>query len=148
MTSASPNSNTAMDESADVLSRSAQTAATLIAEADALIFCSGAGLGVDSGVGTFRGTNAGKWPPLEQRKMEFSQMSQPSWFQEDGDPELAFGFWCVACVVSSTPMSDKLGKVLALRRLRQQVHAARWVPTDAQMGRNEETQSLLLHQQH
>lgn len=50
-------------------------------------------MGVDSGVGTFRGVNAGKWPPLEERKMDFSAMSNPSWFEEDGDPHLAFGFW-------------------------------------------------------
>ncbi len=25
--------------------------------------------------------------------MDFSAMSQPRWFEDDGEPELAFGFW-------------------------------------------------------
>lgn len=71
----------------------AEEAARIVAEADCVLFMSGAGMGVDSGIGTFRGANAGKWPPLEERNMDFTQMSTPSWFEEDGDPHLAFGFW-------------------------------------------------------
>jgi hypothetical protein len=134
--------------SLDELSSRAQTAARLIADADVLVFCSGAGLGVDSGVGTFRGANAGKWPPLEQRKMEFSQMSQPSWFMDDGsgDPELAFGFWCVfLCAIDQCLTGQQ---VLALRCVCEQERATRWLQADAQVGLDEATQGLLLHEQH
>eukprot|EP00913_Durusdinium_trenchii_P019012 g17868.t1 len=49
------------------------------------------GMGVDSGLGTFRGRNAGVWPPLKAMQMDFSEMSSPDWF--DTDPRLAWAFW-------------------------------------------------------
>lgn len=36
-------------------------AAEAVASADALLITTGAGMGVDSGLGTFRGRNAGVW---------------------------------------------------------------------------------------
>eukprot|EP00434_Breviolum_minutum_P006536 symbB.v1.2.005769.t1/scaffold289.1/size287290/14 len=67
------------------------TAADYIKKADALLICTGAGMGVDSGLGTFRGRNAGVWPPLKAMQMDFSRMSSPDWF--DRDPRLAWAFW-------------------------------------------------------
>lgn len=52
-------------------------AARLIADADALLICTGAGMGVASGYGTFRGASAGVWPPLlkYQPAIPFQQVS-------------------------------------------------------------------------
>ncbi|CAJ1383520.1 unnamed protein product [Effrenium voratum] len=66
-------------------------AADLVRQAEALLICTGAGMGVDSGLGTFRGRNAGVWPPLKAMSMDFQEMSSPSWF--DSDPRLAWAFW-------------------------------------------------------
>merc|ERR1719310_2375533 len=71
----------------DVLA-SLQCAAQALRKADALLICTGAGMGVDSGLGTFRGRNAGVWAPLRALQMDFSEMSCPSWFEED--PRLAW----------------------------------------------------------
>eukprot|EP01065_Artemidia_motanka_P029566 TRINITY_DN35661_c0_g1_i1.p1 TRINITY_DN35661_c0_g1~~TRINITY_DN35661_c0_g1_i1.p1 ORF type:complete len:358 (+),score=70.81 TRINITY_DN35661_c0_g1_i1:129-1076(+) len=48
-------------------------------------------MGVDSGLGTFRGRNAGVWPPLRALGIDFSEMSCPRWFEDD--PLLAWAFW-------------------------------------------------------
>lgn len=48
-------------------------------------------MGVDSGLGTFRGRNAGVWPPLKALKVDFSEMSCPEWFETD--PRLGWAFW-------------------------------------------------------
>lgn len=77
----------------DDLAHKAREAAGLIRDADCLLFLSGAGMGVDSGIGTFRGQNAAKWLPLTELKMDFSAMSKPSWFETSGNPRLAFGYW-------------------------------------------------------
>lgn len=66
-------------------------AAAVIREAQALAICTGAGMGVDSGLGTFRGRNSGVWAPLNALKVDFSEMSSPDWF--DNDPRLAWAFW-------------------------------------------------------
>jgi len=55
-------------------------AAQLVAEADALVLCTGAGLGVSSGISTFRGQAAGSWPPLHDTALGFEDMSCPEWF--------------------------------------------------------------------
>jgi len=68
-------------------------AAKAIKEAQYLIFTSGAGLGVDSGLPDFRGPE-GFWkayPPLRELNISFSGMSNPIWFTKD--PEFAWGFW-------------------------------------------------------
>ena len=62
-----------------------------INDADGILICTGAGMGVDSGIGTFRGKNAGIWPPLKDMNMDFQDMSQPKWFKSD--PRLAWAFW-------------------------------------------------------
>jgi NAD-dependent SIR2 family protein deacetylase len=70
-----------------------ERAATAIMNADAIIFTSGAGLGVDSGLPDFRGPE-GFWkayPPLKDLGLSFSGMSNPKWFKDD--PPFAWGFW-------------------------------------------------------
>jgi len=46
---------------------------------------------VDSGLGTFRGRNAGVWHPLKAMQIDFSEMSCPDVFEED--PRAAWAFW-------------------------------------------------------
>jgi NAD-dependent SIR2 family protein deacetylase len=68
-------------------------AADLIDQADALIMAAGAGMGVDSGLPDFRGTD-GFWkayPALGRRGLNFSQVASPRTF--DSDPALAWGFY-------------------------------------------------------
>eukprot|EP01117_Protostelium_nocturnum_P015428 TRINITY_DN5985_c0_g1_i1.p1 TRINITY_DN5985_c0_g1~~TRINITY_DN5985_c0_g1_i1.p1 ORF type:complete len:308 (+),score=90.20 TRINITY_DN5985_c0_g1_i1:35-958(+) len=76
-------------------------AAKYIREADAILVCTGAGMGVASGLGTFRGIAAGIWPPLEKRGLEFPQLSNPDWFDKSTDPStptlqnagFGYAFW-------------------------------------------------------
>lgn len=46
----------------------------LIKESDAMLICTGAGMGVGSKLGTFRGPNAGVWPPLQKLGIDFTEM--------------------------------------------------------------------------
>ncbi|RLA84617.1 MAG: NAD-dependent deacetylase [Epsilonproteobacteria bacterium] len=65
----------------------------LIKEADAILITSGAGMGVDSGLPDFRGTE-GFWkayPPIEKLGLSFSDMANPKWFKEN--PPLAWAFY-------------------------------------------------------
>ena len=67
------------------------TAAQYLAEADALLIGAGAGMGVDSGLPTFRG-DTGFWqayPALQGRS--FAEIATPDTFTHD--PELAWGFY-------------------------------------------------------
>jgi NAD-dependent SIR2 family protein deacetylase len=90
-----------------------RAAAAAILNSEALLICTGAGMGVDSGLGTFRGRrsppppplpkhavhaehltlggSAGVWLPLKAMGLDFSQMSTPSHFTDD--PLLAWAFW-------------------------------------------------------
>ncbi|WP_243791239.1 Sir2 family NAD-dependent protein deacetylase [Saccharopolyspora gloriosae] len=68
-------------------------AAKLIAEAEALLVCAGAGMGVDSGLPDFRG-DTGFWrayPPYERLGLRFAEVADPVHFADD--PELAWGFY-------------------------------------------------------
>ncbi|MDQ8021592.1 MAG: Sir2 family NAD-dependent protein deacetylase [Moraxellaceae bacterium] len=68
-------------------------AAQLIAEADSLIIAAGAGMGVDSGLPDFRGTE-GFWqayPALAQARLRFEEIASPHAFARD--PQLAWGFY-------------------------------------------------------
>ncbi|MDO9306171.1 MAG: Sir2 family NAD-dependent protein deacetylase [Sulfuricurvum sp.] len=61
--------------------------------ADAVLITSGAGMGVDSGLPDFRGTE-GFWrayPPMKELGLSFSDIANPKWFIED--PYLAWGFY-------------------------------------------------------
>src|SRR5207247_801039 len=64
-------------------------AAAAIAGAEALIIGAGAGMGVDSGLPDFRGTE-GFWkayPPFAKLGLNFVQLANPRWFRTD--PTLA-----------------------------------------------------------
>jgi NAD-dependent SIR2 family protein deacetylase len=70
-----------------------QQAANLIAQADALVFSAGAGMGVDSGLPDFRGTN-GFWKTFSvttNKKMGITELASPQTFAED--PALAWWFY-------------------------------------------------------
>ena len=67
--------------------------AELIAGADALLVCAGAGMGVDSGLPDFRGPE-GFWrayPPYRRLGLRFEELADPVHFADD--PELAWGFY-------------------------------------------------------
>jgi NAD-dependent SIR2 family protein deacetylase len=69
------------------------TAARLIDEADGLVICAGAGMGVDSGLPDFRGPG-GFWqayPALGRARIRFEEIASPAAFRRD--PELAWGFY-------------------------------------------------------
>jgi NAD-dependent SIR2 family protein deacetylase len=68
-------------------------AAQLLENADALLICAGAGMGVDSGLPDFRGTQ-GFWqayPALAQARIAFHEIANPDSFRRD--PALAWGFY-------------------------------------------------------
>lgn len=68
-------------------------AADAIRSADSLLITTGAGMGVDSGLPDFRGTE-GFWrayPAAKQLGLRFEQLANPSWFVRD--PGLAWGFY-------------------------------------------------------
>eukprot|EP00435_Cladocopium_sp_Y103_P012034 s1272_g3.t1 len=69
-------------------------AAEWLAGADALLIGSGAGMGVDAGLGTFRGGKKGVWDGLEAVGLAYEEICEPRWFDEvTGEPRLAWGFW-------------------------------------------------------
>lgn len=64
-----------------------------IYEADAILITAGAGMGVDSGLPDFRGTE-GFWkayPVIKDLGYRFEEMANPRWFSED--PTLAWAFY-------------------------------------------------------
>ena len=68
-------------------------AAALVEEADGLLVAAGAGIGVDSGLPDFRGSE-GFWrayPPLARLGLAFHEIACPDSF--DTDPGLAWGFY-------------------------------------------------------
>lgn len=70
-----------------------EQAARAIASSEAIFIGAGAGMGVDSGLPDFRGTE-GFWrayPPLQKLGLRFEQVADPRWFRDD--PSLAWGFY-------------------------------------------------------
>ena len=68
-------------------------AAQLIRQADAMVICAGAGMGVDSGLPDFRGSG-GFWkayPALGRARIRFEEIACPAAFR--ADPALAWGFY-------------------------------------------------------
>lgn len=68
------------------------SAAELISKAESILVCAGAGMGVDSGLPDFRGSE-GFWkayPALGRSGISFEQIACPAAFQSD--PSLAWGF--------------------------------------------------------
>lgn len=77
----------------NIHSRNIERAARLIDGAEIMVFVTGAGMGVDSGLPDFRGTD-GFWtayPALGRQRIEFSSIARPSAFREQ--PRLAWGFY-------------------------------------------------------
>lgn len=82
-----------MPEAAGELTEALEGAAEAIARAPSLIVTAGAGIGVDSGLPDFRGTE-GFWrayPPFARLGLRFDEMANPHRFAED--PALAWGFY-------------------------------------------------------
>ncbi|MGC9941634.1 MAG: Sir2 family NAD-dependent protein deacetylase [Verrucomicrobiota bacterium] len=70
-----------------------EQAARVIRDAEALLVTAGAGMGVDSGLPDFRGTE-GFWrayPAIAKLGLRFEEMANPSWFERS--PELAWAFY-------------------------------------------------------
>jgi NAD-dependent SIR2 family protein deacetylase len=68
-------------------------AAAVLQEAEALLITAGAGMGVDSGLPDFRGTE-GFWkayPAIAKLGLSFAAMANPDWFNTS--PELAWAFY-------------------------------------------------------
>ena len=81
--------NSSQDKHLDSLYEAAQA----IQEGEILYIGAGAGMGVDSGLPDFRGTE-GFWkayPPVADLQLRFEEMANPRWFLED--PEFAWGFY-------------------------------------------------------
>lgn len=81
------NINMSKDEIMHALSQ----AADWISNADAILIGSGAGMGVDSGLGTFRGGQKGVWAGLEAVGLAYEEICMPKWFKEE--PHLGWAFW-------------------------------------------------------
>lgn len=82
-----------MSEAAGELDEALDRAAEAIERAPCLIVTAGAGMGVDSGLPDFRGTE-GFWrayPPFARLGLRFDEMANPHRFAED--PALAWGFY-------------------------------------------------------
>jgi NAD-dependent SIR2 family protein deacetylase len=72
---------------------SLEQAAHLLCGAQSLLICAGAGMGVDSGLPDFRGTQ-GFWqayPALRDSGIDFHEIANPAAFASD--PALAWGFY-------------------------------------------------------
>src|SRR5271168_2192516 len=77
----------------ETIDRAIHRAAGLLGTADALLIGAGAGMGVDSGLPDFRGSQ-GFWrayPLYEKLGLDFASMANPRWFDED--PTFAWGFY-------------------------------------------------------
>lgn len=75
------------------LEASLEDAARALSRATALFVTAGAGMGVDSGLPDFRGTQ-GFWrayPAYEKLGLRFEELASPRWFASD--PRLAWGFY-------------------------------------------------------
>eukprot|EP00933_Yihiella_yeosuensis_P065119 TRINITY_DN68771_c0_g1_i1.p1 TRINITY_DN68771_c0_g1~~TRINITY_DN68771_c0_g1_i1.p1 ORF type:complete len:373 (+),score=63.96 TRINITY_DN68771_c0_g1_i1:55-1173(+) len=79
------------EDSPDDVAIAVQTAAQWLLEAESMLVGSGAGMGVDAGLGTFRGEHAGVWEPLERHGIDYAEVCQTRWFDED--PSFAWAFW-------------------------------------------------------
>ena len=78
---------------------SLNTIASLYKKCESMLVLAGAGMGVDSGIGTFRGNTAGVWPEQHNYDLPLapdgstglSQLNNKRWFAEA--PEMAWKFW-------------------------------------------------------
>lgn len=82
-----------MAKNSNSLDQDIERAAAVIRDATAILVTAGAGMGVDSGLPDFRGTE-GFWrayPALAKLGVRFEEMAQPGWFSQS--PELAWAFY-------------------------------------------------------
>jgi NAD-dependent SIR2 family protein deacetylase len=80
-------------EMPDALATVLRRAAEAINGAEAMLIGAGAGMGVDSGLPDFRGSE-GFWrayPPYRKLGLDFKALADPRWFRED--PPVAWGFY-------------------------------------------------------
>lgn len=88
-------------------------AASLLREADALLITAGAGMGVDSGLPDFRGTDGfwGAYPALGRAMLQFEEIANPEAFVER--PHLAWGFYGHRLnLYRETPPGESFGLLL------------------------------------
>jgi len=81
------------DDATTDLEAAFAAARTALEQADALVVCAGAGMGVDSGLPDFRG-DEGFWnayPPFKALGLRFAELANPRWFERE--PSLAWGFY-------------------------------------------------------
>jgi NAD-dependent SIR2 family protein deacetylase len=91
----------------------------LLADASALLIGTGAGMGADSGLPTFRGSD-GFWqafPPARRLGICFRELAQPRWFDEQ--PRLAWAFygWRLAAYRAARTHAGHAALALAIRRI-------------------------------
>lgn len=82
-----------MTNNKQLITKAIEKTAEWLHEADSLIICAGAGMGVDSGLPDFRG-DTGFWrayPALQSSGLGFMDMANPVHFARQ--PELAWGFY-------------------------------------------------------
>ena len=95
-------------ELAEETRQSLQQAAKFLKSADYMIVFAGAGMGVDAGLGTFRGGGRMLFPPVEERKISYPHACKPARMDEDdlyGGPPFAWAFWktCIDSYAASNP---------------------------------------------
>jgi len=81
------------EEGSNLIERDFRTAAAILNKTEALFITAGAGMGVDSGLPDFRGTE-GFWkayPPIAKLGISFPEMANPEWFNRD--PAFAWAFY-------------------------------------------------------
>jgi NAD-dependent SIR2 family protein deacetylase len=78
-------------------------AAEWIARCRALLVGAGAGMSVDSGLGTYRGASMGVWPPLKALDIDYREICTPDAILEH--PQLTWAFWrhCILAYRSAVP---------------------------------------------
>jgi len=69
--------------------RQCQKAATALAEADVLLFVTGAGFSADSGLAVY--ADVARVPAYQERGLTYMEICMPDWIDED--PSIFYGFW-------------------------------------------------------
>lgn len=80
-----------------------EVAARWLSSARAILIGSGAGMSVDSGLGTYRGKCAGVWGPLQTLGIDYHDICTPDALAED--PQLVWAFWrhCITAYREAEP---------------------------------------------
>lgn len=85
------------------LDHSLEKVARWISTSRALLVGAGAGMGVDSGLGTYRGARMGVWPPLKELGIDYREICTPDSLAEN--PQLTWAFWryCIIAYRNAEP---------------------------------------------